>query len=489
MASKIVVTDVGRAEILNATQTGTDAVKLTQVAFGLGKYEASADMTELQSEIKRLDITSGKPVDSDIISFTVLDKSKDSYTAYEFGVFTESGTLFAVYSQTTPIVQKSSSSQSTLAVDIKLVDISASSVTFGDASFLLPPATEEVQGVVELATEEETIAGTDKHRAVTPAALKTLTATTTRAGLVELATIEEAIAGTGAQRAVTPAGLAARTATTERSGLVRVAGVEDETNCQCDDAAITPANFADMGDYRQASTSYSAGDVVRCMYHAELYLQCTTAGKTSANALDTKSVTAGQSITDGTVVWSVVKNITTANGDFLPLSGGTMTGAITLRKGDNSIVAPTDDYYIEIEGCTKCGNGAKLTLYGQDCTNYQGWFNMSAISGDNKRHLVGKPDGTLTWGAKGVFLAPNYGGKVSLSSSTLTGGYNAPSMGIVYAYGWRDGGWNLAVNGTSMTAVGSSATGACTVLVNKGDVVKMSHAPSGYYGYFVPCSI
>ena len=204
MASKIVITDAGRAEILNATQTGTDAVKLTQVAFGAGKYTASADMTELQSEIKRLDITSGKPVDKDIISFAVLDKSSDSYTAYEFGVFTEKGTLFAVYSQTTPIVQKASGSQSTLAVDIKLVDISATSVTFGDASFVLPPATEEVQGVIELATEEEILTGTDNHRAVTPATLAARIATVERTGLVKLATEKDAVSGKSGNSVMTP---------------------------------------------------------------------------------------------------------------------------------------------------------------------------------------------------------------------------------------------------------------------------------------------
>lgn len=68
-------------------------------------------------------------------------------------------------------------------------------------------ATDAVSGVVELATGAETIAGTDAARAVTPAGLAALTATTGRRGLVELATGAEALAGTDAERAVTPSAL------------------------------------------------------------------------------------------------------------------------------------------------------------------------------------------------------------------------------------------------------------------------------------------
>lgn len=72
-------------------------------------------------------------------------------------------------------------------------------------------ATLTQQGIVELATSAETIAGTDTDRAVTPAGLVTLTATDARRGLVELATAAEARAGTDTTRAITPATLRAVT--------------------------------------------------------------------------------------------------------------------------------------------------------------------------------------------------------------------------------------------------------------------------------------
>ena len=204
MASKIVITDAGLAEVINATHTGTSSVALTEVGLGTGKYEASKAQTALQAEFKRLTSIAGGAVADDLIHFTVLDDSADAYEVYEFGVYTESGTLFAVYSQTTPIVQKASGSQAFLAVDIKLADISATSLTIGDTNFVLPPATTEKLGLVELATADEVIAGSDSYRAVTAASLVARTATTARTGLVELATTDEGIQGKSGSLVMTP---------------------------------------------------------------------------------------------------------------------------------------------------------------------------------------------------------------------------------------------------------------------------------------------
>lgn len=70
-------------------------------------------------------------------------------------------------------------------------------------------ATTATEGNIELATEAETLAGTDTSRAVTPATLAALTSTTSRSGLVELATSAEALTGTDTARALTAAALRA----------------------------------------------------------------------------------------------------------------------------------------------------------------------------------------------------------------------------------------------------------------------------------------
>lgn len=94
-------------------------------------------------------------------------------------------------------------------------------------------------------------------------------------------------------------------ATVATYGLLRVAAVEEEVDPTVEDAAITPANLFRMANYRISSTAYALGDIVGVPYHAELVLQCTTAGTTSANALDTSVVAVGDTITDGTVTWTV----------------------------------------------------------------------------------------------------------------------------------------------------------------------------------------
>lgn len=73
----------------------------------------------------------------------------------------------------------------------------------------LNTATTSQEGISELATNAETIAGIDGGRVVTPAGLASLTATTSRRGLAEFATDAEAIAKSSGSHAVTPSGLGA----------------------------------------------------------------------------------------------------------------------------------------------------------------------------------------------------------------------------------------------------------------------------------------
>ena len=95
-------------------------------------------------------------------------------------------------------------------------------------SLPVPDASLTVKGIVELATDAETIAGTDAARAVTPASLAAAgttlvpAASDTVAGRVELATSAETITGSDATRAVTPAGLAAKVASDTAAGIVEL---------------------------------------------------------------------------------------------------------------------------------------------------------------------------------------------------------------------------------------------------------------------------
>jgi hypothetical protein len=121
-----------------------------------------------------------------------------------------------------------------------------STVDAGSVVGSVSDASETTKGLIELATDAETIAGTDAVRAVTPLALAALTAADTRRGLVELATNAEVTTGTDTARAVTPAGLAQLVATATIKGLVELA-TDAETATGTDATrAVTPASLASL---------------------------------------------------------------------------------------------------------------------------------------------------------------------------------------------------------------------------------------------------
>jgi hypothetical protein len=97
---------------------------------------------------------------------------------------------------------------------------------------------------------------------------------------------------------------------------------------------LNGANAVDMTDFstatlRQPSTAQSVGDV---RYHATLpagwYLECTTTGTTGSGELSISSPAIGGTVTDGTVTWTVSRD--------LPLiGGGALTGsALTFNAND-----------------------------------------------------------------------------------------------------------------------------------------------------------
>lgn len=166
----LIITDAGIAEVINAQHDGTAPVRLTQVGFGRGIYTPVPSQTELHDEIKRVSTISGGVVGDNIMHIQALDgDASAAYAVYEIGVYTASGTLFAVYSQPLPIIHKVADSEIMIAIDIILTGVEPTAVTVGDTNYTLAPATTSNLGVVELATNEEAVTGTDTERALTPA--------------------------------------------------------------------------------------------------------------------------------------------------------------------------------------------------------------------------------------------------------------------------------------------------------------------------------
>lgn len=167
MAIEIIVTTAGRAALVNAVNTGTNAVTITQLGVTAAVFVPNAAQVALPGEIKRIASVAGVVVADDQIHVTASDVTTDAYTMRGFALYLDDGTLFAIYGQAGEILNKTAESMMLLAADIAFADIDAELIEFGDTNFVLPPATTEILGLVELATTAEAQAGSDATRVLT----------------------------------------------------------------------------------------------------------------------------------------------------------------------------------------------------------------------------------------------------------------------------------------------------------------------------------
>ena len=250
------MTDAGRQELVNANKTGTNKVELVSVGLGSRYYVTSTSQTNITNEIKRLTTIGGKVVSPDTIHVTAKDDSKDEYVVHTIGLYTNKGTLFAVYSQEQAIINKASSTIALISSDIAIKTLDTKNITFGDIEFINPPATETVVGVARFANEQEIDAGTDDSLAVSAKRLKQAIvkheqsrnhpdATLTSKGFVQLSS---ATNSTSETLAATPkavkaaydlanAKYTAQDATTARKGIVQLSSA---TNSTSETLAATP---------------------------------------------------------------------------------------------------------------------------------------------------------------------------------------------------------------------------------------------------------
>lgn len=154
--------------MINPDNTGTNAITISAIGVGRALYPPAASQTTLVDEVKRLTTFSGAVVADDVIHLTIRDETNDVYALGEIGLYTDTGVLWAVYSQPDLILEKSSGSMMLLSVDAKITTVAAENIHFGNAEFMLPPGTETVLGVLKLATKPEAEAGTDHTKAMTP---------------------------------------------------------------------------------------------------------------------------------------------------------------------------------------------------------------------------------------------------------------------------------------------------------------------------------
>jgi microcystin-dependent protein len=169
MAGAVInITDAGRAALVANGNTGTNAHQVVSIGLANAPFNAAdKSLITLPNEYKRITTFGGKNIAADMLHITLQDNTADQYTMFGFGLYLEDGTLLGVYSQATPIMEKSPLSILLLSTDIQVVSIDAAQITFGNTEFINPPATVDALGVVQLATQQEVNAGTDTAKVLT----------------------------------------------------------------------------------------------------------------------------------------------------------------------------------------------------------------------------------------------------------------------------------------------------------------------------------
>ena len=167
-ALAITLTPEGIAAAINAANTGTGPLVISQIALLSGPT----------TEIKRITTLGGEAIADNIIHVTITDETADTYTLTGLRLITDGGIIFATYHQASPILEKGAEQLVLLSADILLTSVPPGSVTIGGTGFQYPPATTTRQGVIEIATDAEVQTGTDTTRALTPAGLNAAAATT-----------------------------------------------------------------------------------------------------------------------------------------------------------------------------------------------------------------------------------------------------------------------------------------------------------------------
>jgi len=204
------ITTEGIAAVVNAQGTGASGV----VIATCGVYESGA-------QVKTLPVDGVELIAPSLIRVGIKDQSTDAYTAEKLNFYLDdaSATLFATITEISQAKSADSILMTLLEVDVSAAG--SSPVTPSGTITMSPPvSTTEIKGIIETATTEESTAGTDTTRAVTPAGMRghgdarylqsvtpTPASSATVSGTIETATTEESTTGTDTTRAVTPAGM------------------------------------------------------------------------------------------------------------------------------------------------------------------------------------------------------------------------------------------------------------------------------------------
>jgi len=194
-----------------------------------------------------------------------------------------------------------------------------------------------------------------------------------------------------------------------------------------------PYDIADYVGGALRSKAYNVGDTSTLVgIPAGYFLECTTAGTTATNAPTfSQPVTAGQTITDGTVVWTVRK--------CFPTSGGTMNGNITMPSNGRIFMADNTST-LQLWAGPQHYTGGSLLLKGRSASENAGMTSLRAYLDESNDSILNcYPDGRLTWDTNDL------GGSAIVAKLLSGNGYVKRASGEIIQWGRED---SVTMSGT-----------------------------------------
>lgn len=195
-------------------------------------------------------------------------------------------------------------------------------------------------------------------------------------------------------------------ATTSKAGLVRLAAEEDVLN-EAPQTAVCTQLIYEINEFRRKSTAYQVGDKVDCAFQYERFLECTKAGKTSAELLDTRNVTHGKVIADGMVEWTVRTHVRSVNGNVAGADGNVLVDVGAKTVNGNT---PDSNGNVSVDVGAKTVEGKAPDSKG----NVYLGLHAVATSG-NYNDLSNKPNIPPA-----TRMMPNYGSFVQITKGDFT---------------------------------------------------------------------
>jgi hypothetical protein len=132
---------------------------------------------------------------------------------------------------------------------------------------------------------------------------------------------------------------------------------------------------------------------------------------------------------NGTLKWNGANVLTDANGGYLPLSGGTLNGNLTIGA-DKFISGADRTRQLVLWGGPGNYTGGSLILYGNTRGDaYDGCVQLRTLYGNDDKSLICYPNGNMTWGNNDL------GGSAIVAKSLGTTGYYKRADGLIEQWG------------------------------------------------------